>query len=334
MSYKATLMPGDGIGPEVCKSAVEIVKAAGVDIEWEKVPLGLSALELHKSPLPEVTLESVRRTRLALKGPTGTPVGKGFKSVNVGLRMAFGLFANIRPVRSFVGVPARYDNIDLRIIRENVEHFYVGKDRFSKDRLTGRNTGIVTYRGSSRLMSAAFEDAKKHGLTKVTAVTKANIVKIEEIFLDAARDLSHGYSGIELEEKLIDNMCMQLVMNPYQFQVIAAPNLYGDILSDLCAGMIGGLGLAPGANIGTDGAVFEAVHGTAWDLAGQDKANPSAVILSAVMMLEYLDETVAANRITKALEEVLEDGTYVTGDINKRSPVGTERMTQAIIDRL
>lgn len=336
MSYKVTLMPGDGIGPEVCKSACEIVSSTGVLIDWEVMPLGESAIQEYGTPLPKITTDSIAKNKVALKGPTGTPVGGGFSSVNVELRKIFDLFANVRPVRSFEGVPSRYEKIDLVIVRENVEDFYTGRGRYlNKSKSEAEATGIITLRGSLRLFEYAFAYAQSHDYKKLTTVHKANIIKeMYGLFLDAGRAVQTTFPNIEYSERIVDNMAMQLVINPHQFQVIAAPNLFGDILSDLCAGLVGGLGLAPGANIGKDVAIFEAVHGTAPDIAGQNKANPGAVILSAAMMLDHLGEHDASKRITNALEEVLKDGVYVTGDINKIRPVSTTEMTEAIISKI
>jgi len=331
--HKITLIPGDGIGPSICDVAVKVIHAAGVKVEWEKVDAGLSAIDTHKDPLPPHVIESIQRTRVALKGPLTTPVGSGFRSVNVALRKEFDLYANLRPARSFEGVPARYKDIDLVIVRENTEEFYAGIEHYiDPSRSAAETIGIVTRSGSKRIIEYAYEYSRAHHRKKVTTVHKANILKYTGgLFLDVSREIAKKYPDIQSEDRIIDNMAMQMVMNPYQFDVIVTTNLFGDILSDLASGLVGGLGLAPGANIGYNTTIFEAVHGSAPDIAGKNMANPCALILAGVMMLRHLHESVAADRIEKAVAAVLKEGKYVTRDLNPSSHVGTMEMGEAII---
>ena len=329
---KVTLISGDGIGPSVTESAVRIIEAVGINIDWEVAEAGESTLKKFGETLPTKTIESIRKNGVALKGPLNTPTGSGFKSVNVELRKKFGLYLNLRPIRSFDGVKSRYENVDLVICRENVEDIYAGQESGNNDK--GIITGFITRANSERFFKRVFEYAKKNGRKKVTIVHKANIIKCAYgLFLKVGYEVAGRYPEIKVEDRIVDNMTMQLVIDPLRFDIIAAPNMFGDILSDLCAGFVGGLGLAPGANIGDDTAIFEAVHGTAPDIAGKNLANPTSVILSAVMMLEHMGETKAARMIRVAVKNVLAEGKDVTRDINPAG-VGTIKMTNAIIDRI
>jgi isocitrate dehydrogenase (NAD+) len=331
-----TLIPGDGIGPEITESALAVIKAAGIKIDWELQSGGLDAIEKYKDPLPAQTIESIARNKIVMKGPLTTPVGSGFRSVNVALRKEFDLFVNLRPARSFIGVKSVWENIDLIVFRENTEEFYAGIEHYIDAAKSAAETiGIVTRFGSERILRYAYEYAKTHGRKKMTIVHKANILKFTGgLFLDVGRTVAKEYPEIETNDRIIDNMCMQLVTNPHQFDVIVTTNLFGDILSDLCSGLVGGLGLAPGANIGGDVAMFEAVHGSAPDIAGKNLANPSALILSAAMMLRHLREEDAARRIEDAVAETIREGKYVTRDLNRTSGVGTKEMTAEIIRKL
>ncbi len=336
MSYTITLIPGDGIGPEISGAAVRVIEAAGIAIEWDVQEAGLNAIEKYKDPLPRSVLDSIERTKVALKGPLTTPIGTGFRSVNVALRKEFELYSNLRPAKSFEGVKSRYSNIDIVIVRENTEEFYSGIEHYVDAKRSAAETiGIVTRTGSERIIRFAFEYAKSHGRKKVTVVHKANILKYTSgLFLDIARSLSKEYSEIEMNDKIIDNMAMQMVINPYQFDVVVTTNLFGDILSDLASGLVGGLGVAPGANLGYNTAIFEAVHGSAPDIAGKKIANPSAIILASALMLEHLGEIDAARRIEKAVAAVIKDGRKVTKDLNPDHSVTTDEMADAIIENL
>ncbi len=334
--HRVTLIPGDGIGPSIAEATVRVIEAAGVKIQWETVEAGMAAIDKYRDPLPPNVLESISANKVALKGPLTTPVGSGFRSVNVALRKEFDLYANVRPARSFEGVPSRYSNIDLVIVRENTEEFYAGIEHYiDPSRSAAETIGIVTRSGSERIIRYAFEYARKHGRKKVTTVHKANILKYTGgLFLEVARDIARQYPDIESNDRIIDNMAMQMVINPYQFDVIVTTNLFGDILSDLASGLVGGLGLAPGANIGYNAAIFEAVHGSAPDIAGKNLANPCALILAGVMMLRHLGEEAAADRIEQAVAEVLREGKSVTKDLKAEGYVGTTEMTDAIIAKL
>ncbi|MGD0338901.1 MAG: isocitrate/isopropylmalate family dehydrogenase [Bacteroidota bacterium] len=334
--HRITLIPGDGIGPDITSSAIRVAEATGVKIEWEKVEAGMSAIEKYKDPLPQQVIDSILRNKVALKGPLTTPVGSGFRSVNVALRKEFDLYINLRPCRSFQGVRSHYENIDLVTVRENTEEFYAGIEHYiDPQRSAAETIGIVTKTGSERILRAAFEYAKKNGRKKVTIVHKANILKYTGgLFLEVGKKIAREYPDIETNDRIIDNMAMQMVMNPYQFDVIVTTNLFGDILSDLASGLVGGLGMAPGANIGYTTAIFEAVHGSAPDIAGLNIANPCAVILAAAMMLRHLEEEKAAKSIELAVATVLKEGKAVTRDINPQSFVGTHEMTEAIISKL
>jgi len=337
LTHTITLIPGDGIGPEITKAATKVIESSGVKVEWEIVEAGLSALEKYRDPLPDEVIRSVERNKVALKGPLTTPVGKGFRSVNVALRKEFELYVNQRPAKTFKGIKTLYfDHIDLVIFRENLEEFYSGIEHYiDSSRSAAETIGIVTRRGSERIIRYSFEYAKKHGRKKITLVHKANILKYTGgLFLDIGEEIAKEYPEIEFDNKIIDNMAMQMVMNPYQFDCIVTTNLFGDILSDLASGLVGGLGMAPGANIGDGIGIFEAVHGSAPDIAGMNIANPSAVILASVMMLDYIGETEKGKKIEKALASVIHKGVTVTRDINKDSYVGTMEFTDAVIKEL
>ncbi len=336
MSHTITLIPGDGIGPEITKAAMRVVEATGAKIDWEIHDAGLAAIEKCKDPLPQSVIDSISRNKIALKGPLTTPIGTGFRSVNVALRKEFELYSNLRPAKSFDGIKSRYENIDLVIVRENTEEFYSGIEHYVDSRKSAAETiGIVTRTGSERILRFAFEYAMKHGRKKVTVVHKANILKYTGgLFLDIARNMATEYPQIEMNDRIIDNMAMQMVINPNQFDVIVTTNLFGDILSDLASGLVGGLGLAPGANIGYNHAIFEAVHGSAPDIAGKNIANPCAVILAAAMMLEHIGEFEAGKRIASAVASVIKEGKKVTRDLKPENPVGTDEMADAIMEKL
>jgi isocitrate dehydrogenase (NAD+) len=330
--HRVTLIPGDGIGPEIADATVRVIEASGVDIEWEVVEAGEKVMEKEGTPLPDYVLDSVKRNKVALKGPITTPVGTGFRSVNVALRKALDLYANLRPARSYPGTKSRYDNIDLVIVRENTEDLYAGVEHKVGDD-AGESIKIITRKASERIVRFAFEYARRENRKKVTAVHKANIMKYTDgLFLECARNVAVNYPDIEFEDRIVDNMSMQLVMKPELYDVLVLPNLYGDIVSDICAGLVGGLGLAPGANIGDEIAVFEPVHGSAPKYAGQNKVNPVAIILSGVLMLKHLGENEAAARIDKAVAHVLAEGIHVTYDLGGEA--GTSEMADAIIKRL
>jgi isocitrate dehydrogenase (NAD+) len=327
--YTITLIPGDGIGPEVSAAVVQIIEASGVDIEWETHYAGAQALEKFGDTLPQELLDSIKRNRIALKGPITTPVGKGFTSVNVGLRKALDLYANLRPVRALPNIPSRYPELDLVVVRENTEDLYSGIEHVVVPGVV-ESLKIITEKASTRIARFAFEYARREGRKKVTAVHKANIMKLSDgLFLECFRNVSKDYPEIEADDKIVDNACMQLVMRPEQFDIMLLENLYGDIVSDLCAGLIGGLGLVPGANIGELGAVFEAVHGSAPDIAGQGVANPTALLQSGILMLRYLGEREPADRIEKAMLKVFEEGKVRTRDIGGDSK--TTEFAKAII---
>ena len=331
---KVTLIPGDGIGPEISKSVTDIFEAAGVEVEFEVENAGEKVYNETGELIPESLYKSIEKNKVALKGPITTPIGKGFRSINVYLRKKYDLYSNIRPIKTLPGIKTRYENIDLVIFRENTEGLYIGEEKFENEEQTSAIAiKRITKKGSFRIIKAAFEYAKANNLNKVTVVHKANILKITDgLFLDTAREIAKDYPGITVEEVIIDNMCMQLVMNPEKYQVIVTMNLYGDILSDLCAGLVGGLGLAPGANIGEDIAVFEAVHGSAPDIAGQNKANPLALLFTSIDMLKYLKENEKAEQIEKAVLRILEKGEVLTADLGGSAT--TEELTAEIIKNL
>ena len=333
---KITLIPGDGIGPDITEVAVRVIEATGFEVEWVEVTAGLTAIEKYKDPLPEPTLASIRNTTIALKGPLTTPVGSGFRSVNVALRKEFDLFVNLRPAKSFEGLKTRYDDVDLIVIRENTEEFYAGIEHYiDPQRSAAETIGVVTRNGSERICRYAFEYARKHGRKKVTVVHKANILKFTGgLFLEVARNVAGEFPEIVFDDKIIDNMAMQMVLNPNQFDVILTTNLFGDILSDLASGLVGGLGLAPGANIGFNAAIFEAVHGSAPDIAGKNIANPCAVILAGAQMLDYLGEIEKAKLITDAVADIIKEGKQITRDLNPDTYVGTKEMGDALVERV
>jgi isocitrate dehydrogenase (NAD+) len=332
MTYTVTLIPGDGTGPELAQALETVIAATGVPIEWERRDAGVDVMEEYGTPLPEQVLESVRRNKVAIKGPITTPVGSGFRSVNVALRKELDLYACLRPAESLKGVRSRYEDIDLVIVRENTEDLYAGIEHMvGAD--AAESIKIITRKGSERIVRFAFEYARTHDRRKVTAVHKANIMKCTDgLFLAVAREVAERYADIEFEDRIVDNMCMQLVQKPELYDVLVLPNLYGDIVSDLCAGLIGGLGVAPGANIGESAAVFEPVHGSAPKYTGQNKVNPTALLLSGVLMLDHLGETEAAKRMHAAIAAVIAEGKDVTYDLG--GAAGTQQMAAAIARRL
>jgi len=329
-----TVIPGDGIGPDIIDAAIKVLDKAGCNFEYEYADAGLTALEKHGELIPEETLELIKKNKVTLKGPLTTPVGEGFTSINVTLRKQFKLYANLRPVLSFEGTKARYENIDILTVRENTQGMYSGLGQtVSDDGETAEAMSLVTREGAERILTFAYDTARKEGRKKVTAVHKANILKSTSgLFLKVAREVAARYPDIESTEMIVDNCCMQLVMNPEQFDVIVTTNLFGDILSDLCAGLVGGLGMAPGANIGDDCAIFEAVHGSAPDIAGKNIANPTSVILAAIQMLEYWDMSDKAENIRKAITDVIASGDRTTSDLGGTH--GTTDFTEALLERL
>jgi isocitrate dehydrogenase (NAD+) len=327
-THTITLIPGDGIGPEVTEAVLRILAVAGLTIEWDRQEAGVIAFERYRTALPAELIDSVTRTKVALKGPVTTPIGEGFTSVNVGLRKALDLYANLRPVWSIPGVPSRYSGIDLVIVRENTEDLYSGLEHEVVPGVI-ESLKIISERASRRIAEFAFKYARDRGRKKVTAVHKANIMKLGDgLFLRTARDVARQHTDIAYDEKIVDATCMHLVMRPEAFDVLVMPNLYGDIVSDLCAGLVGGLGVVPGANLGTTTAVFEAVHGSAPDIAGKDMANPTALLLSALLMLEHIGEAEAAGRIRSAVYGVLGAGKVRTHDMG--GSASTTEFTAAI----
>ncbi|HEY7534777.1 MAG TPA: isocitrate/isopropylmalate dehydrogenase family protein [Thermodesulfobacteriota bacterium] len=313
--HKVTLIAGDGIGPEVTDAARKIIESTGVNIEWDLVTAGYRALEKYNTVLPDVVFDSIKRNKVALKGPVGTPIGEGFRSVSVTIRKTLDLFANLRPVKSFPGVKSRYEGIDIVVIRENTEDLYSGLEHEVAPGVV-ETLKIITEKASLRIANFAFRFAKRRGRRKVTAIHKANIMKLSDgLFLDCVRRVSRDYSEIEYEEMIVDNACMQLVLNPQKFDVLLTENLYGDIVSEICAALVGGLGFAPGANIGDSHAVFEAAHGSAPDIAGKNLANPIAITLSGALLLEYIGENKEANIIEHAIGKVLAKGEVLTKDM-------------------
>ncbi|GLS82963.1 isocitrate dehydrogenase [Paraferrimonas haliotis] len=331
---KITVIPGDGIGPSIIDSALQILDKVGCDFEYEFADAGLTALEKHGELLPQNTLDLIEKNQVTLKGPLTTPVGGGFTSINVTLRKRFNLYANVRPVLSFAGTQARYENIDIITIRENTEGMYSGVgQKVSEDGSAAEAMSVITREGAERIVTFAYELARKEGRKKVTAVHKANIMKSTSgLFLEVAREIAKRYPDIESDEMIVDATCMKLVMNPEQFDVIVTTNLFGDILSDLCAGLVGGLGMAPGANIGKEAAIFEAVHGSAPDIAGKNLANPTSVILASIQMLEYLGMSDKAEAIRSAIQQVIAEGDRTTRDLGGSH--GTTDFTQAVLERL
>ena len=332
MTYTVTLIPGDGTGPELAAALETVIAATGVPILWEVHDAGLGVMKEYGTPLPEHVLDSIRRTKVAIKGPITTPVGHGFRSVNVALRKELDLYACLRPSKTMKGVRTRFDDIDLVVVRENTEDLYAGIEHMVTPD-AAESIKIITRKGSERIVRFAFEHARRHGRRSVTAVHKANIMKCTDgLFLRVAGEVAARYPDIEFEERIVDNMCMQLVQKPELYDVLVLPNLYGDIVSDLCAGLIGGLGVAPGANFGDAAAVFEPVHGSAPKYAGQDKVNPMALLRSGVLMLEHLGEAEAARRMEQAIADVVADGKDVTYDLG--GTAGTRGMAAAIAARI
>jgi isocitrate dehydrogenase (NAD+) len=333
MAHRVTLIPGDGIGPELAEATTRVLDATGVDFEWESVQAGEATIATSGTPLPDEVLESVRRNKVALKGPITTPVGAGFRSANVTLRQKLGLYANLRPARSMRGLDTRYENVDLVIVRENTEDLYAGIEHMVGPD-AAESIKIITRAASERIARFAFDYAVANGRHKVTAVHKANIMKLSDgLFLESCRTVAADYAGrIEFEDRIVDNMCMQLVQKPELYDVLVLPNLYGDIVSDLCAGLVGGLGVAPGANIGTEAAVFEPVHGSAPKYAGLDKANPTAMILSGALMLRHMGYPNQAARLETAIRDVIAEGKATTYDLG--GTAGTAAFADAVIARL
>ncbi|MEP6914222.1 MAG: isocitrate/isopropylmalate family dehydrogenase [Acidobacteriota bacterium] len=332
MSHVITLIPGDGIGPEVSAAVVRIFKVAGLDIDWERHEAGVNAFKLHNQSLPVQLLDSIKRNQVALKGPITTPIAEGFTSVNVGLRKALDLYANLRPVRNLPGVQSRFANVDLIIVRENTEDLYAGLEHQIIPGVV-ESLKIITEKASTRISLFAFEHARANGRKLVTAIHKANIMKLSDgLFLESTRKVSHDFTDISYDERIVDAACMRLVMTPEKFDVLVLPNLYGDIVSDLCAGLVGGLGVVPGANLGADCAVFEAVHGSAPDIAMKNLANPTALLLSGLMMLEHIGERPAAVSIRAALDHVLVEGATRTIDLGGQA--STTEFTEAICREL
>jgi isocitrate dehydrogenase (NAD+) len=327
-----TLIPGDGIGPEVTAAVVRIFVVARVPVEWERHEAGVTAFKRYNTSLPAELLDSVRRNKVALKGPVTTPIGEGFTSVNVGLRKALDLYANLRPVRNLAGVDSRFTGVDLIVVRENTEDLYSGLEHEVVPGVV-ESLKIITERASTRIAEFAFAHAKANGRKRVTAIHKANIMKLGDgLFLESTRKVSRAHTDVTYDERIVDAVCMQLVMFPERFDVLLLPNLYGDIVSDLCAGLVGGLGVVPGANIGVDSAVFEAVHGSAPDIANKNMANPTALLLSALMMLDYIGEAADARRIRDALGRVLTRGDVRTRDLG--GTASTTEFTDAICREL
>jgi len=328
MSHQITLIPGDGIGPEVTEAVLRIFKVAKIDIEWDRHDAGVTAFKRYNQSLPVALLDSIRRNKVALKGPVATPIAEGFTSVNVGLRKALDLYANLRPVRNLAGVDSRFSGVDLVIVRENTEDLYAGLEHQIVPGVV-ESLKIITEKASTRIAKFAFEHARRTGRARVTAIHKANIMKLSDgLFLESVRRVAREYGEIAYDERIVDAACMQLVMRPEKFDVLLLPNLYGDIVSDLCAGLVGGLGVVPGANIGLDTAVFEAVHGSAPDIADKNLANPTALLLSGLMMLEHIGEREPATRIRAALDRVLGAGMVRTHDLG--GSASTTEFTDAI----
>lgn len=355
MSYTVTLIPGDGIGPDVTKAAVRVLEATGIKFNWEIAEAGAGVVSKYGTPLPDSVIESVRKNKIALKGPVTTPVGTGFRSVNVSLRKSLDLYCCLRPCKTYPGVPSRYDKVDIIVVRENTEDLYAGIEyergtpgaekilklvaetgnKVRQD--SGISLKIISEYGTRRIVKFAFEYARANARKKVTAVHKANIMKFSDgLFLTVAREVAKGYPDIEFNDFIVDNLSMQLVRDPRQFDVLVLPNLYGDIISDLCAGLVGGLGVAPGANIGEGLAVFEPTHGSAPRYAGQNKVNPMAAMLSGMLMLRYLKESEAADRLEKAIAAVIAEGKDVTYDMkpDKTGGVDTSQVADAVIKKL
>lgn len=336
--HKITLIPGDGIGPAIIAATVRVLEATGVKFDWDRQLAGMAAVDKFSNPLPESTLESIRQNRIALKGPLTTPVGGGFRSVNVTLRQTFNLYANVRPAISFEGTDTLFKNVNLVTIRENTEGLYAGIEHFIKvddETIAAESSAVITRKGSERIIEFAFDYARKAKRKKVTLVHKANILKCTSgLFLEIGREMAKQYPDIEFDERIVDACCMQLVMKPEIFDIIVTTNLFGDILSDLASGLVGGLGLTVGANIGKDAAIFEAVHGSAPDIAHLGIANPIATILAGAMMLEHLGELEAARRVEQAVRDVIREGEFLTPDLKKGSTHGTDDLAAAIVKKL
>ena len=358
MSYRVTLIPGDGVGPEITEATKRVLEATSVAFDWEVVHAGADVIEQYGTPLPEHVVESIRRNKVAIKGPVTTPVGSGFRSINVALRKELELYACVRPCKSYLGIPSRYNDVDIVIFRENMEDLYAGIEfekgtdeakklikavKELKDITIKEDSGIsikpISVSGTEKIVNAAFKFARKSKRRKVTAVHKANIMKFTDgLFLETARQVAKEYPDIEFEDRIVDNMTMQLVKRPRQFDIVVTENLYGDILSDLCAGLVGGLGVAPGANMGDEIALFEPTHGSAPKYKGMNKVNPMAMMLSGVMMLRHIGETGNAERLEKAIADVIAEGKNVTYDLKDSSQqgeaVGTSEVADAIIEKL
>lgn len=332
MATQVTLIPGDGIGPEVTAAAVKVIEATGVPIAWERVEAGTAAVQHHRPPLPNEVLESIRRNRVALKGPLTTQVGEGFRSVNVELRKSLDLYANVRPVRNLPGITTRFNDVDLIVIRENTEDLYSGIEHRVAPGVA-ESLKIITRKASRRIAKFAFDYARAHSRKRVTAVHKANIMKLSDgLFLSCSRSIAKSYPEIAYDEIIVDNLAMQLVLDPQRFDILLLTNLYGDIISDLCAGLVGGLGLVPGANLGERYAVFESVHGTAPDIAGKGIANPIATILSAMLLLEHLEKAAEAEKIWRAVSAVTATGQVLTADLGGKA--STDGIADAIIAQM
>ena len=334
--HKITLIPGDGIGPEVTAATLTILEAAGkqtgCSFEWHRFDAGADAYAKTGEYIPQALMDSILEDKVALKGPVTTPIGGGFSSINVQLRKKFDLYANFRPVKSLPGLKTNYPSLDLVIFRENTEDLYAGIEYMATPEVA-QSVKVITHKGSTRIAKSAFEYARKHGRKKVHAIHKANIMKLSDgLFLKCCKAVAAEYPEITYAEHIVDNTCMQLVLNPYQYDVILTENLYGDILSDLCSAFVGGLGLVPGANLGVDGAIFEAVHGSAPDIAGQDKANPTALLRSAILMLHHIDEMETANKVQAALEKVYAEGKSLTRDVG--GSTGTKAFSEAVISAI
>lgn len=357
MTYNVTLIPGDGVGPEVTEAARKVLEATGVKFHWDLAEVGSAAMEKLGTPLPDSVLDSIRKNKVALKGPVTTPVGSGFRSVNVALRKRLELYACLRPCKTYPGAPSRYQDVDIVVVRENLEDLYSGIEFEKETPETARliefisatsgevvreDSGIsikaISEMRSRRIVKFAFDYARDYQRQKVTAVHKANIMKFSDgLFLSVAQEVAEGYPDIEFEDRIVDNICMQLVQRPHQFEIVVAPNLYGDLLSDLCAGLVGGLGLAPGANLSDEIAIFEATHGSAPKYTGLNKVNPVAMMLSGVMMLRHLGETEGAGKMERAIARVIAEGKNVTYDLKPEAPetsVGTSQVADAIVGEL
>ncbi|MBN1583888.1 MAG: isocitrate/isopropylmalate dehydrogenase family protein [Anaerolineae bacterium] len=339
MTYRITLIPGDGIGPEVTDAMRRVLEATGLHFDWEVQEAGADVMDKYGTPLPQAVLDSVRANKIAIKGPITTPLGSGFRSVNVAIRKALDLYANLRPARYLPGTRSRYQDVDLVVVRENTEGLYAGIEHDVIPDQAAEAIRVITRAGSARIVRFAFEYARANGRKTVTAVHKANILKLTDgLFLRVAQEIAQEYTDIEFNDRIVDNMCMQLVQRPEEYDVLVCPNLFGDIVSDLCSGLVGGLGMAPGANIGAELAVFEPVHGSAPKYAGQNKVNPTATILSGALMLRHLNEIAAAQRVEDAVAAVIATGRDVTYDLKPTrddpTAVGTSEMADAIIEAM